>query len=406
MRTKHNKLTLSTVLYIFILIPFLHPKGLGEVFNAYSIFFKTWTYLAALAVLFMLSCISYSQNHFPIIKQHDESIGLIAYHISLLLVTILTQHKISEGIQKIFVYPIICLFFYMLFDRFKEKAYGLICNYLIILFTINVTVLNPHIFFQLFMKKHISFLGHIQVTAQFCIIALLVAYLDLKHSVYKRRGYLLICLTIISLLTSDALTGYVTLAIFIMGVVVNKRNKIKRIISAKPIKYFVVLGIISFILLYSSIYLKLFQQTSIDLTFSGRVFIWIEAWQLIKQRLWFGYGAYGVLIQPFWSRYSNSNGMNYAHNEVLQLLIDGGLFLFLIFIVLLTMYMIRISKIYDKNIKYWISLLLLNFLLIGMFESITENVYFFIFLVIIGNEVTVQKDNYVGMVLTQLFNDY
>lgn len=72
--------------------------------------------------------------------------------------------------------------------------------------------------------------------------------------------------------------------------------------------------------------------------------------------------------------------MNYAHNEMLQRLLDGGIILTVLFILLLYAYTKNIRKAHNKQMIYWASAMLLIILVIMLFESVTEYYYYFILL--------------------------
>ena len=95
-----------------------------------------------------------------------------------------------------------------------------------------------------------------------------------------------------------------------------------------------------------------------------------------------GYGAYGVLIKTFWHDWENSNGMNYAHNEVLQLLLDGGIILLVAYIAMCIVLLRNRQQGVTKNVAYWFNAFLIAFLAVGICESLTEYNYFYIFLII------------------------
>ena len=89
-----------------------------------------------------------------------------------------------------------------------------------------------------------------------------------------------------------------------------------------------------------------------------------------------GYGAYGVNIVPFWE--IGKDGFNYAHNDLLQHLLDGGIVLSLIFYIIIYKQLNQLSFIKDekvKNVMYSITFL---FFIIMLVESSTEYYYYFI----------------------------
>ena len=90
----------------------------------------------------------------------------------------------------------------------------------------------------------------------------------------------------------------------------------------------------------------------------------------------YGYGANGVLIKVFWSYWvGDGQGMNYMHNQILQILNDGGIILFAAFIYMLYIAMSTIDKLKGKKIRYQISTFIAIILIVMTFESIMEYFY-------------------------------
>jgi O-antigen ligase len=73
----------------------------------------------------------------------------------------------------------------------------------------------------------------------------------------------------------------------------------------------------------------------------GRSQIWLANLDMIKERPWFGwgYGNYRKFREPYYQRYPQANTTAHAHNNFLQMWVDGGLiglgaFLFLCWVIL------------------------------------------------------------------------
>jgi O-antigen ligase len=149
---------------------------------------------------------------------------------------------------------------------------------------------------------------------------------------------------------------------------------------------FILLCIVSVIAISIS-RIPLFKKYSSVITAlsNGRTFIWEQGLNLFSKRPVFGYGAYGVLIKVFWSAWSdNKLGFNYAHSTLLQLLLDGGIALAVIFFVTIILYIRSEDRsLKNTDVKYFSHILLLAFFTIGIFESITEYYYLFMFLPIL-----------------------
>lgn len=82
-----------------------------------------------------------------------------------------------------------------------------------------------------------------------------------------------------------------------------------------------------------------------DITFSGRTYLWKNGFELIKQRPIFGYGGYFIA-----GRSSLGYRVYPIHTTHLQILIDGGIFLFLQYITIFILAFKKINKYKKFNI--------------------------------------------------------
>ena len=91
-------------------------------------------------------------------------------------------------------------------------------------------------------------------------------------------------------------------------------------------------------------------------------------------------------MKPYWLSWQpDAIGFNYAHNTILQLLLDGGIVLAICFYIMINSCIDNIRYI-QTNTKFWLYSFLVIFLIIGFAESITDRVYFFIFLAMMISE--------------------
>lgn len=345
----------------------------------YKKFFTLWTYLAAFIAVIIIF------NKRGLIKTLKKPwiISVVTYSSLMLFITLLVQHGVHEGFQKIFITPIICIIYDYCMSKYPSTTISTFSNILIVLLFLNDTVLNPFLFSRIVNSYHMMFLGHVQVASQYSILGLLMALLSLRVNNDKKKCAVLSILSVGTLLISDTSAGYVCLIICAFAFVFKKRKTIKKMFSYHPAVYAVLTGILSIVLIFSAIEWKWYRYSDFDLTYSGRVFVWQSAYDFIKEHWFIGYGAFGVLIKTFWSAWNGTNGMNYAHSEIMQNLLDGGIVLLSCFFLMMWIYLSRIGKIMDKIIRYWVIVFLCCFLFLGLFESITEYFYFYIFLSVV-----------------------
>ena len=375
----------SNFIWYLTLVPFLFPKGFAEYFSSYKAFSVLILGIATSIILARELYIGI-YYHWYIMSNVPFMLTLL-YHIVLLVITISVQGKITEGLQKIFIAPVVCL---LLAEGGKRNLFNIIdaiCNILIIEFLLNILIFNQWLFPSYFLvNNHITFIGHVQVAAEIGTLGLLIAYAEYRHGMHKAKATLLIVLSFITMIYSKTATSYASIALITVLLLIGKVVQIKeftvrhiQLITAILIALTFMWINVDNISIFSRFHNALVRYSN------GRTFIWDQGIELFKEKPFFGYGAYGAKIRPFWVQWTNNGiGFNYAHNTILQLLLDGGIVLTTMFIIVIFTYLHHTqNNIKDHNIKYAIYVLFITLLFIGQFESITENYYFFMFLSLI-----------------------
>lgn len=370
------------VLYI-LLVPFFFPKGFGEYFPVYYNLYRTVLFVATVAIL-----IGFIQHIGKGILRFKRSmIFMILYHISLFLITMFLQMGITEGIQKIFIAPALCI---VCADAIKKNGYRffkVISNILVVDFTLNILVFNEFLFQEYFLiNNHVMFLGHVQVASQIGLLAVFIG--KVLKDVYKQntKGNILIFLSIINMVYSQTLASFISCILLGVGFFLIKHCR-SNLLLDNPILSFFFLVLTNISVLYLTMRMNgSYFLYGYDISLSGRMFIWDKAMELINGHWLLGYGAYGVLIKVFWSEWtSHPEGANYAHNEIMQLLLDGGIILVCIFYIMLFYYLSDMKKAENIVIKRVATLIFCIFLSLSIVESISDQYFFFIYLSIIGN---------------------
>lgn len=364
-----------------MLIPFFFPKGFGEYLPVYKM---VSTALLAMASAFILANFIYNVSRKKTVV-HIALLSIILYHVTLLIITLIIQQGINEGIQKIFLAPALCI---LCVNQVKKNSYvflNVLSNILIVNILLNVTIFNQWMFPDYFLvDKHIVFIGHVQVASQIGIIALFVGNaLALKYN--EKKGKFLCILALVNMIYSDTVVSYLCVAIYLIGkLVVSKRKKARLVEHVTPI--FLAYLFFSILMLIITFKLKGFYiWKGIDISMNGRMFIWQDAFEKMKDHWIFGYGAYGVRLKVFWNAWSgNANGFNYAHNEILQLLLDGGIILALQYVIMIILALKNVGKVQTNLLKRVICLLFGIFMTVALVESITEYYYYFAFLSIMA----------------------
>jgi len=368
-----NKCNREDALIYLILIPFLYPEGFAEYSVIYGTIFKTWLcFTVFLVVLDFLYTIINKVRYNAFIN------FTMIFHAYMLVDTLALQGGVSEGLQKIFAAPALCYITVRFMKGRAEIFLRCVSNILIVIFALNLTIFSSYVMPSFFPAAgKIRFLGHVQIAAQLGAIGILIGcFLISISGRYKRKGVLLCLLSTIVVLQSRTLTGYVCLAIWLLGLIVVKIIKKPLLIELNPIIYSVVLLTANLLML---VYLN--NNSWIFYTsFHGRISIWLEAAEKISTNKMFGYGVYGYELHPYWYAWSDTASyIKYAHNELLQLMLDGGIVLVILFFIVLFACLNRAGRVKNKFMRAATNLCLISFLLTMIPDVPTEYHHTFMF---------------------------
>lgn len=385
----HFKIELKDLLYYVILIPFLYPRGFNEYSFTYKLIFTVWMYTAIFLITLYFSCSVFKYR----IRYKIYIMVMLIYYTYFIIDTLIIQGNISTGLQKLFATPTLCIICAILLKSDAKRFIKTIANILIVILALDLFLFNSYFFPQYFdaAYKHILFIGHVQTAAQIGVLGIFIAFILKKFDkIGSKRALILFLLSISILVLSKTAASYLSLCILFFLILLSKMKFKKYNMNTKSI---LILYILSNIILF--LYLQhnnwRFSLFSFDL--NGRGFIWKEVFDLLKSNYVFGYGAQGALITVFWSAWiGDGTGMNYAHNDILQLLLDGGIILVLIFFIFIYHCIKNVKNLDDVLFKSIINIMLILYFLIMTFESTTNYFYIFIFLSIIANIHEITKE--------------
>lgn len=365
------KISLITIYYLFVEVAFLFPRGYAEYNTVYHQLMSLLVWGAVILILLVEvpPIIKYSK------KISIENSLIVTYFFLAIVITVVLQKGLSSGLQQMFAVPVFCVF---LIQNMKKNSRKLL-NSLATIFIINLSlnVFLTQIAFD--SETHIIFLGHVQMISQYGLAALVVA--ALYYIMYRdkkiKMGYL-IFLTIFTMLTTDADSAVFVAIIILSGFVIYK-FKLYRILLFKSEIY--VLGMLALNIVI--IYLTAINKSIIPgLDFSGRQFVWQNALLNIKKQPVFGYGIDGVLLHTFWTEWSGG-GFNYAHNQIMQNLLDGGLVLTISFWGMIFTFIKQIKKVTERKYRVLFNSSVIALLFVMIFDSTTLYSYMYIILAII-----------------------
>ena len=90
----------------------------------------------------------------------------------------------------------------------------------------------------------------------------------------------------------------------------------------------------------------------------------------IKAHPIFGYGIDGILLHTFWTEWSGG-GFNYAHNQILQNLLDGGVMLTISFWIMIFAFIKPAKKIPEVKYRVFVNSSIIALLFVMIFDSTT-----------------------------------
>ena len=372
------KLDRNKFKYYFYIIPFLHPRGI-ESFGFMKTFFTAWLYVSIAFILldFVHSITKKKKMAYVYIG------AVLLYHIVMLLITFIVRRSFSDALQKIFAAPMLCILCAIYLDKKPRDFISAINNILILLFLLSLTVFSPLLWGDVFnpIKTHYTFLGHIQISAQLGIVGLFLAYVENNYwpKKSKRKYVCQVALSLVIMAFSFTSASYIALILIAVFWLLD-RTRLRKLFVQPGKTYLIVYLIINILLFWYS--LNVSRSLKIGpFTLNGRGFIWKEALESFFDSPIYGYGVHGVMIKTFWSSWTGSGeGMNYMHNQILQVLNDGGLILLIPFLLMLYYMMQNILKVRDTHMKFWSTSYILTVLMIMVFESAMNYYYIFILL--------------------------
>ena len=304
-----------------------------------------------------------------------DSIMIAMYFLMAIIITVTIQKGMSSGLQQMMAAPMFCVFLIQNMKKNPQKLLDSLATVFIINLSLNIVI--TRIAFE--GKTHIIFLGHVQMVSQYGLAALVVSvlyYMTYKDKKIKMCG--LVLLTVFTMLTTDADSAVFSALIIIIGFIVYK-FKLYRVFFFKTEIY--MFGMIAMNI--AVVYLTAVNRTIIPgLDFSGRRFVWQDALLNIKAHPIFGYGIDGILLHTFWTEWSGG-GFNYAHNQILQNLLDGGVMLTISFWIMIFAFIKPAKKIPEVKYRVFVNSSIIALLFVMIFDSTTLYSYMYVVLTII-----------------------
>lgn len=368
------------LLFYFVLIPYVYPKGFAKFFPAYKLLFTAWLFAAMMVMIAILAWVGIRRR----LGLKHALYWILLYFAGFLLITLIDQLGINDGFQKLFAAPVLCIFTMEAMKEYKYTYISCLANILLVEFILGLTICSPFVMGRYFSESsHLLFMGHVQTASQFGLIAVLLAYFLWRMNQEVLRPLLLFITSLLIMLTSGTIASLIAIGIVLVGMVGSHFPRIRRF--ALHLKWqfwiYIVLNLVLFTLtvLFFNVDYKV-GGISIDL--HGRMYIWQAALDIMKDHWLLGYGAYGAAFETFWTS-EGSGAMNYAHSQMMQCLVDGGISLTVLFYVMVYSCINQMSLTRKRDL-YVPAVIFFAFLMIMLIESMTEYLYLYIFLIMMA----------------------
>ena len=370
---KSHSLSVQTIFIYVVVIGFLFPRGYNEISDIYRKVCSVAMWLSVLLTWLQWFKCSKIKNKLGEGKIEVSVLQIGLYFIVAIIITIIIRQNISSGLQQLLAAPSVCTFMILNLRKKTKKLLNIIVNVLCFEFTINafITLLQP----DFYGVYHMIFLGHIQVVSQYGVLSILTAilYWLLYHDKKKKLIYFLV-ITLYTMLTTDTEAAIFTAAGFLIALIIYKWKWSRLLTFRSEVYVFFMVAMSVIVVYFSTVNTSLISYIDIN----GRNFVWQSALAKIKLHPILGYGIDGVLISTFWSE-----GFNYAHNQLVQNFLDGGLVLAFTFWAMILGFAKNINKIKIVRYKVLCNASLMALLFIMLFDSTTLYIYMYMILSII-----------------------
>ncbi|MDD6808017.1 MAG: O-antigen ligase family protein [Oscillospiraceae bacterium] len=363
-------------LYIYaVVFAILCPRGPIELSSLYKYAFTllTWSFVLVVWVRFF--------SRFIVDKKiiNKEYLPFLLYFAFAIVISLTVKRSLSGGLQQLFAYPTFFLFVCQEMKRNSKTVINAFANVLVLLLILN-PILSKLIFERVLF--HISFVGHVQMVSQFGIIAIYIGTIGYIFELFsKRKTCFLVFLALVNMITTDASSAILSALILIAAFVVYI-FKLYNLFCFRSQLYVGIMFAFSLFIVFAASKNLLVGLVS-DYTFSGRSFIWREVLEKFSLSPIYGYGIEGVLIKPFWI--DKNGGFNYAHNQIMQNILDGGIVLLVFFWMMILSVSHSINRMNNKRLVIVSNAILICVLFIMIFDSVSLYCYSYVLFAIIMN---------------------
>ena len=328
-----------------------------------------------LAIFFLL--VLYIKNF----SSSNFMLAFALFQFAMIVITLFEIGGIGQGLKKLFVYPFACV----VIDLWSKKNPGLLLKGLLyVLFfeeLLNTILWNFNLFAEgvYFVGIRTAFpvIGFLTV-----FVAFLCIYLRIPNTRYI--SYISVFLVVLSILRAKVSTGIVGLIVLFFMIIFIRFKLFEKLVNFCDNKKLIPVGILINVAVVFfgaqerfSFFITQFLGESIYM--NGRTVIWSSALSYISKKPILGYGVYGVYFPVSWG------SLNYCHTQSLQLLLDGGIVLLILFLCLIFFVGKGIDSCEDYSIRKVATICLFCCFIMMIAEVFTFYMWFFILITIMSN---------------------
>lgn len=363
----------ESILLLCLVIAIINPDGVGVLNPGVSSIIWGYCQYVAGAICGFLFLVHFFR------KRKVTWVG--CFILIFLLLTLLFTFLKGASLHSWYINYSNAMFMCFLFETYQEKLPKLIKTvllYLTVLLCVNFIcmILYPNGMYKTVTLNYTLnwFLGYKSSLQYYVLPALVLGWIDSHYSGHNIKFGILLFICIVETIISQNMMMLLCLVLMIIIYVLRlyKRNKIFNGGTYVSIGVLINLSIVFFstVIAQSDWGKRFFDFIGKDGNLSGRAnIIWPRAFIYIKENLWFGYGVLSS------ERHVNMLGMPaaiHAHNQILEIILTGGLVLLIVFFIILIVSGVKMMKYRNLVVTQILGLSVFIILVMVSFEVFTR----------------------------------
>lgn len=369
--------------YILLLLPFIFPMGVQQLYTVLGTINNALKLLVTFIIIAFYLINIFKKN----INMSRPTSAAIIFSMLLVVITLYYENDVVRSVSYSASFVAVFMWSDLFFHRHGIKALISLTKITIAFAVINAIMLivSPEFFGTVGTYRRYCFISNDNSLLPFLLSGMILSFIlvELKRDVKKTK--LIVMLSIIfgsSIYITWTGTGVILFS-FIFLMIFLKKTKIWKLLNAKTI---IVVSVASVVLFarfqLQNFFGQLFSAVQKDVTFSGRINLWLMALEKLKDRWMLGFGMPESDLL-----FTTNNVRDFtSHNMYLQIMLWGG-------VVLLVSYLIIIVVSYHElycnrkqiptNILLYSNLGLFGMLYYYVFEVHNNAPLFWILLVVV-----------------------